>query len=138
MVTFDKKNVSFFLYFFRQHDKHSCIQLNADIILVVNNMPENYNMFDKLGGNIQKMKLEKAIEMLRNENPQELRKKLGQLDTNEILEKMDEYDSKKLSQMGINLDELKRKITDKDFEKLIQILGPDGALIAKKLKSLLK
>ncbi len=101
-------------------------------------MPDNYNMFDKLGGQIQKKKLEKAIEMFKNESPQELRKKLGQMDTQEILEKMDEYDPNKLRQMGINVDELKSRVTDKDFEKLIQILGPDGAAIAKKLKSLLK
>lgn len=101
-------------------------------------MSDNYNMFDKLGGQLQKKKLEKAIEMFKNENPQELRKKLGQMDTSEILEKMDEYDPNKLRQMGINIDELKSKVTDKDFEKLVQILGPDGAVIAKKLKALLK
>jgi hypothetical protein len=101
-------------------------------------MPENYNMFDRLGGNIQKKKLEKAIEMLKNEDPQELRKKLGQMDTREILDKMNDYDPNKLRQMGINIDEIKSRITDKDFEKLIQILGPDGAVIAQKLKSLLK
>lgn len=101
-------------------------------------MSDNYNMFDKLGGSIQKKKLEKALEMFHNESPQELRKKLGQIDTREILEKIDEYDPNKLSQMGININELKSRITDKDFEKLIQILGPDGAVIARKLKSLLK
>lgn len=101
-------------------------------------MPDNYNMFDKLGGNIQKKKLEKALEMLRNENPQELRKKLGQMDTDEILEKMDEIDPKKLNQMGINLDEIKSKLTERDYEKIIQVLGPDGAVIARKIKSLLK
>ena len=101
-------------------------------------MPDNYNMFDKLGGNIQKKKLEKALEMLRNENPQELRKKLGQMDTDEILEKMDEIDPKKLNQMGINLDEIKSKLTERDYEKINQVLGPDGAVIARKIKSLLK
>lgn len=101
-------------------------------------MADNYNMFDRIGGSIQKKKLEKAVEMLKNEDPQELRKKLAQMDTREILSKMDEYDSNKLNQMGINLEEIKDRITDKDFEKLVQILGPDGALIAKKLKSILK
>ncbi len=101
-------------------------------------MPENYNMFDKLGGNIQKKKLEKALEMLRNEDPNELKKRLGQLDTNEILDKINEFDPNKLSQMGISLDEIKSKVTEKDFEKLIKILGPDGAIIAQRLKSLLR
>ncbi|MGI6623053.1 MAG: hypothetical protein GX227_07545 [Clostridiaceae bacterium] len=98
----------------------------------------DYNMFERLGGNIQKKKLEKALEMLRNENPQELRKKLGQMDTQEILEKINEFDPKKLNQMGISLDEIRSRVTEKDFEKLIQVLGPDGAIIAQRLRSLLK
>lgn len=121
-----------------QQNKHSRIQLNADTFIMGDTMPDNYNMFDKLGGQIQKKKLEKALEMFKNESPQELRRKLGQLDTNEILDKMDEYDPNKLRQMGINVDELKGRVTDKDFEKLIQIFGPDGAIIANKLKALLK
>lgn len=100
-------------------------------------MPD-YNMFDKIGGNIQKKKLEKALEMLRNEDPQELRRRLGQMDTSEILEKIDEFDLNKLNQMGISMDEIRNRVTDKDFEKLIKVLGPDGVIIAQKLKSLLK
>ena len=95
-------------------------------------------MFDRLGGNIQKKKLEKALEMLRNEDPNELKKRLGQIDTNEILEKIDEFDINKLNQMGISIDEIKSKVTEKDFQKLIQVLGPDGAIIAQKLRSLLR
>lgn len=98
----------------------------------------DYNMFDKLGGNIQKKKLEKALEMLRNEDPRELRKKLGNMDTEEILEKIDEFDMNKLSQMGISMDEIRNRVTERDFEKLINVLGPDGVIIAQKLKSLLK
>lgn len=98
----------------------------------------DYNMFDKLGGNIQKKKLEKALEMLRNEDPNELRKRLGNIDTDEILEKIDELDLNKLSQMGINVDEVKSRITERDFEKLIKVLGPDGAIIAQRLKSMLR
>ncbi len=101
-------------------------------------MPENYNMFDKLGGNIQKKKLEKALEMLRNEAPNEIRKRLGKFDTDEILDKINEFDPNKLSQMGISLDEIKSKVTEKDFEKLIKVLGPDGAIIAQRLKSMLR
>ncbi|MCX7772081.1 MAG: hypothetical protein N2376_03095 [Clostridia bacterium] len=101
-------------------------------------MPDNYNMFDRMQGNIAKKKLEKALEMLRNESPQEIKKKLGQMDTREMLDKMNEFDAQKLRQMGINVDELKSKVTDSDFQRIAQILGPDGALIVQKLKSMLK
>lgn len=126
-----------FAQFYMQHDKPICIQLNADVLFFGDSMAD-YNMFDKLGGNIQKKKLEKALEMLRDEDPQELRKRLGNMDTNEILEKIDEFDINRLSQMGISVDEIRNRVTDRDFEKIIKILGPDGALIAQKLKSLLK
>lgn len=101
-------------------------------------MADNYNMFDKMNGNIQKKKLEKALEMFRTENPQELKKKLGQIDTKEIMEKINEIDPKQLNQMGISLDEIKSKITEKDLEKLTQILGSDGAAIAQRIRAILK
>jgi len=105
---------------------------------ILGDIMADYSMFERLGGNIQKKKLEKALEMLRNESPQELRRKLGQMDTQEILQKIDEFDPRKLNQMGISLDEIKSKVTERDFEKLVQVLGPDGAIIAQRLKSLLK
>ncbi|NLO93074.1 MAG: hypothetical protein GX389_02320 [Clostridiaceae bacterium] len=98
----------------------------------------DYNLFDKLGGNIQKKKLEKALEMLRDEDPRELRKRLGNIDTQEILEKIDEFDMDKLSQMGISMDEIRSRVTERDFEKLINVLGPDGVIIAQRLRSLLR
>ncbi len=128
-----------YLYsFFMQHDKQWRIQLIADVLFCGESMPDNYNVFDKLNGNIAKKKLEKALDMLRNESPQEIRKRLGQMDTDEILDKMGEYDAKKLNQMGISLDDLKGKITEKDLDKIIQILGPDGGAIAQRIKALLK
>lgn len=98
----------------------------------------DYNLFDKLGGNIQKKKLEKALEMLRDEDPRELRKRLGNIDTQEILEKIDEFDMDKLSQMGISMDEIRSRVTERDFEKLINVLGPDGVIIVQRLRSLLR
>lgn len=102
-------------------------------------MPEgNYNIFDRIDGRIAKKKLEKVLEMLRTESPQEIRKKLGNIDRNEIMNKMNEYDTNKLKSMGININELKGTITEKDLEKLIQVLGPDGAVIAQRIKQILK
>ncbi len=102
-------------------------------------MPEgNYNIFDRIDGRIARKKLEKVLEMLRTESPQEIRKKLGNIDRNEIMNKMNEYDSNKLKSMGININELKGTITEKDLEKLIQVLGPDGAVIAQRIKQILK
>lgn len=102
-------------------------------------MPDgNYNMFDKIDGRIAKKKLEKVLEMLRTESPQELKRKIGSIDKNEIMEKMNDYNPNRLKQMGINIDELKGSITERDLEKLIQALGPDGAAIAQRIKQIIK
>ena len=95
-------------------------------------------MFDKIDGRIARKKLEKVLEMLRTESPQELRKRLGNIDRDEILAKMEEYNPARLRQMGISIDELKGSITERDLQKLIQVLGPDGAVIAQRIKQLLK
>ncbi|NLW02400.1 MAG: hypothetical protein GX027_03945 [Clostridiaceae bacterium] len=95
-------------------------------------------MFDKIDGRIARKKLEKVLEMLRTESPQELRKRLGNIDRDEILAKMEEYNPARLRQMGISIDELKGSITERDLQKLIQVLGPDGAVIAQRIKQMLK
>lgn len=102
-------------------------------------MPDgNYNMFDKIDGRIAKKKLEKVLEMLRTESPQEIKRKIGTIDKSEIMEKMNEYNPNRLKQMGINIDELKGSITEHDLQKLIQVLGPDGAAIAQRIKQIIQ
>lgn len=76
--------------------------------------------------------------MLRTESPQELRRKIGNIDRDEILAKMNEYNPARLRQMGINVDELKGTITERDLQKLIQVLGPDGAVIAQRIRQMLR
>ncbi|HOK43292.1 MAG TPA: hypothetical protein PLD49_06475 [Thermoclostridium caenicola] len=100
-------------------------------------MPDG-SLFDRIDGRIAKKKLEKALEMLRSESPQELRRKLGNIDRDEILAKMSEYTPARLRQMGINIDELKGTITERDLQKLIQVLGPDGAIIAQRIRQMLQ
>ena len=33
--------------------------------------------------------------------------------------------------MGISMDEIRSRVTERDFEKLINVLGPDGVIILK-------
>ena len=54
-------------------------------------------------GQITKKKIEKGLEMLKNESPSDLRKKLQNVDINEVLQKMDEYDKKRLDELGIDV-----------------------------------
>jgi len=100
-------------------------------------MPDG-SLFDRIDGRIAKKKLEKALEMLRTESPQELRRRIGNIDRDEILAKMNEYTPARLKQMGINIDELKGTITERDLQKLIQVLGPDGTIIAQRIRQMLQ
>lgn len=100
-------------------------------------MPDG-SLFDRIDGRIAKKKLEKALEMLRTESPQELRRRIGNTDRDEILAKMNEYTPARLKQMGINIDELKGTITERDLQKLIQVLGPDGTIIAQRIRQMLQ
>lgn len=75
--------------------------------------------------------------MLRSESPQELRRKIGNIDKDEILAKMNEYSPARLRQMGINIDEMKGSITERDLQKLLQVLGPDGAIIVQRIRQMI-
>lgn len=100
-------------------------------------MPEG-NLFDNINGKIAKKKLEMVLDMLRTQSPQDIKRKIGSIDKNEMLDKLNEYNPAKLKQMGINTEELKGTITEKDLEKLIQVMGPEGAVIAQRIKQMLK
>lgn len=89
-------------------------------------------------GQITKKKIEKGLEMLKNESPSDLRKKLQNVDINEVLQKMDEYDKKRLDELGIDVAELKSKVSDADMQKIHQVLGRDGEMIIRKIRDMLR
>lgn len=89
-------------------------------------------------GQITKKKLEKGLEMLHNESPAELRKKLQNVNINEALQKIDEYDKRRLNELGINLNELKGRITESDIQKIYQVLGRDSEMVIRKIRELLR
>ncbi|MDD4296224.1 MAG: hypothetical protein PHC69_04610 [Ruminiclostridium sp.] len=89
-------------------------------------------------GQITKKKIEKGLEMLKNESPSDLRKKLQNVDINEVLQKMDEYDKKRLNELGIDVAELRSKVSDADMQKIHQVLGSDGEMIIRKIRDMLR
>lgn len=91
-----------------------------------------------LHGQITRKKIEKGIEMLRNESPAELRRKLQNINIDEAMRKLDEYDKKRLKELGINVSEYRNRITDADIQKIHQVLGRDGEKIVRKLRDILR
>jgi Mg/Co/Ni transporter MgtE len=89
-------------------------------------------------GQITRKKIEKGLEMLHNESPAELKKRLQNVDMNEILQKMDEYDKSRLQELGINVNELKGSVSESDILKIQQVLGRDGERVIRKLRNMLR
>ena len=91
-----------------------------------------------LQGQITRKKIEKGIEMLPNESPQELRRKLQNVNIDEALRKLDEYDKNRLRELGINVSEYRNRITEADIQKIYQVLGRDGEKVIRKLRDILR
>ncbi len=89
-------------------------------------------------GQITRKKIEKGLEMLHNESPADLKKKLQNVDMNEIMQKMDEYDKGRLQELGISVNELKGRVSESDILKIQQVLGRDGERVIRKLRNMLR
>ncbi len=89
-------------------------------------------------GQITKKKIEKGLEMLRKESPSELRRKLQNIDMNEVFQKMNEYDKKRLQELGIDVSEFKNRVSESDIQKIQHVLGRDGEILIRKLRSMLR
>ncbi|MBP7175011.1 MAG: hypothetical protein KBA53_02185 [Thermoclostridium sp.] len=89
-------------------------------------------------GQITRKKIEKGLEMLHNENPTDLKKMLQNVDMNEILQKMDDYDKSRLQELGISVNELKGRVSEADIQKIQQVLGRDGERVIRKLRNMLR
>lgn len=76
--------------------------------------------------------------MLRNESPAELKRKLQKVNVEEVLQKMDEYDKNRLQELGININEMKSRVSESDIAKIKQVLGSDGDRIIRKLQNMLR
>lgn len=89
-------------------------------------------------GQITKKKIEKGLDMLRSESPAELRRKLQNIDIDEIMQKMDEYDKRRLQELGINVSEFRSRVSEADIQKIHQVLGRDGEVVIRKLRNMLR
>lgn len=91
----------------------------------------------KMDEKVLQAKLNTALDMLKKGNTDELAKKIGKMDKNEIMEKMSEIDPSKLKDLNINVDEIRKSISGADLEKLSKLVGDQGDEIVKKIKTLL-
>ncbi|NLK69294.1 MAG: hypothetical protein GX283_09040 [Clostridiaceae bacterium] len=89
-------------------------------------------------GQITKKKIEKGIDMFRNESTADLKRKLRNVNIDETMKKLDEYDKDTFKELGININEYKNQITEADIQKIKQVLGKDSDKIIRKIRDILR
>lgn len=103
-------------------------------------------MDDSLSKKLQEMmsdkkvqaKVNKAIEMLKKDSPEDLQKKMSNINKDDLVKKINELDEDKIKNMKIDKDEIKKKISQDDLKKLEKMLGKDSDTIMKKVNEFLK
>lgn len=96
------------------------------------------DMLKNFDERILKAKLNKAMDIVKNGTDDELKNAFNKIDTDEVIEKIDSLDKKDLKNSNINIDELKKSVTEEDLNKVSKVIGKDGDKIIAKLKDLLK
>lgn len=95
-------------------------------------------LMGKMDEKVVQTKLNTALDMLRKGDTDELARKINKMDKNELLSKIDEFDKEKLKDLNINTEEMKKKITDADLQKLSTLIGDRGDEIINKIKDIIK
>lgn len=96
------------------------------------------DLLSKMDDKITQAKLNSALDMLKNGNTDELAKKIGKMDKDELLTKINEFDTSKLKDLNININDIKEKVSESDLQKLSGLIGDKGDEIVKKLKDIIK
>ncbi|NLY18710.1 MAG: hypothetical protein GX045_07120, partial [Clostridiaceae bacterium] len=63
---------------------------------------------------------------------------LQNVDINEVMQKMDEYDKKRLRELGIDISEYRNRVSESDIQKFRQVLGSDGEILIRKIRNMLR
>jgi hypothetical protein len=94
-------------------------------------------ILSKMDDKMTQTKLNAALDMLKNGNTDDLAKKIGKMDKDELLTKINEFDTSKLKDLNININDIKQKVNEADLNKLSSLIGDKGDEIVKKLKDIL-
>lgn len=95
-------------------------------------------LLGKVDDKVLQAKINAAIDILKNNNKDELMKKLEKLDKDEILAKLNEFDEDKLKDLNLNKSELRQKLNSIDMDAVQKMLGEKGPEIIDKIKDIIK
>lgn len=95
-------------------------------------------LLGKMDDKVLQTKINAAVDMLKENNSEELSKKLSKVDKNEVLSKLNEIDESKLKELNLNKAELQEKLKSVDFSAVQKMLGDQGPEIINKIKDIIK
>lgn len=94
-------------------------------------------LLGKVDDKVLQAKINAALDMLRNNNKDELMKKLGKLDKDEIMAKLNEFDENRLKELNINKSEMRQKLNSIDMDAVQKMLGEKGPEIISKIRDII-
>ena len=95
-------------------------------------------LLEKMDDKVLAAKINAAFDMLKNDNYDELAKKLRKVDKNEIMTKLNEIDDEKLKELKLNKSELRQKMNNIDLDTVQKMLGENGPEIISRIKDIIK
>jgi hypothetical protein len=95
-------------------------------------------LIGKMDDKVLQAKLNSAFEMLKDGKNEEIAKKIGKIDKNELLSKINELDEGKLKEMNLNKADIKQKLSSVDLDAFQKMLGEQGPEIIGKIKDIIK
>lgn len=95
-------------------------------------------LLEKMDDKVLAAKINAAFDILKNDNYDELAKKLRKVDKNEIMTKLNEIDDEKLKELKLNKSELRQKMNNIDLDTVQKMLGENGPEIISKIKDIIK
>ena len=95
-------------------------------------------LIGKMDEKVLQAKLNTALDMLKKVDTDELAKKINKMDKDELISKINEFDDSKIKDMNINLEEVKKRVTEEDLRRLQKLIGEQGDEIVKKIKDIIK
>ncbi len=94
------------------------------------------NIFDRIENRITGVRIEQGIEKLKSTPVEQLSKELEKVNRAELLKKINELDTKKIKDMKIDPEAIKKRLTPSDIEKIKKLAGKDADTVMRKLDEL--
>lgn len=94
------------------------------------------NIFDRIENKITAARIEQGVEKLRTTPIEQLSKEMEKVNRAELLKKINELDARKIKEMKIDPEAIKKKLTPADIEKIKKLAGKDADVVMKKFDEL--